>query len=339
MVNWAIIIPIIVAIVPLIGVFGPVLISNYIESLNTPSVDIVIKPDISDHTKTLIEVSNDGLVSATNLSLAVESPENITSVTKKSGAADVLLTQLPNNNQKLKLGMPQNLPISVSSLELEIPRLAHGDGSLIELEISNNKSLNSPYTPVATFDQGSSVGKTEEEYYASEASEGLCGMLEYIGGFSFFLFYYLTFFAFLFYYLFRWSYRRTNKLRFKDFIALIREQIMTIHSTINMDPKTQHDFDDFIQTWRQKSLPTAKVQKRSLYDLIQARKQKSYTIKKIIDYKEMKDYVIIENLYAKLLKRISYIKKYSDLEDIKRYNNESLRFVEKALLDINWNKH
>ena len=78
---------------------------------------------------------------------------------------------------------------------------------------------------------------------------------------------------------------------------------MGVHSTINMDPMTQHDFDDFIKTWKQKIVPFAKVPKRSLYELIKASEHKSYTIKKILDYMETKDYVTIENLYAKLLKR------------------------------------
>jgi hypothetical protein len=339
MVNWGVVIPIIVALVPLTGVFGPILISNYIQSLNKPSVDIVIKRNNADNTKTIIELSNDGLVSATNLSLAVESPEIITSVTKKSGAADVILPQLPKNNQKLKLGMPEYLTgPPVSFLELEIPRLAHGPGSLIELEILNNKSTSYPYTSVATFDQGSSEGSY------LPASERLGEMFSFTGGsyFSSLLFiYYIIFGTILFYYMFRRSRKRVNKERFKDFISLIRDQIMTVHSTIKMDPMTQHDFDDFIQTWRQKSVPIATISKKTLYDFIQVRRQKNYShiIKKIIDYMDMKDYIIIENLYAKLLKRISYIKKHSDPKDIKRYNNDSLKLVEKTLKNINWKKY
>jgi hypothetical protein len=106
-----------------------------------------------------------------------------------------------------------------------------------------------------------------------------------------------------------------------------------------MDSMTQHDFDYFIQAWRQKSVPIAKASKKDLYDLIQAWRQKDYAIKKIIDYMDMNDYIIIENLYAKLLKRISYIKEHSDPKDIKRYNNESFKLVEETLKNINWKKY
>jgi hypothetical protein len=54
---------------------------------------------------------------------------------------------------------------------------------------------------------------------------------------------------------------------------------------------------------------------------------------------DMNDYIIIENLYAKLLKRISYIKEHSDPKDIKRYNNESFKLVEETLKNINWKKY
>jgi hypothetical protein len=120
------VIPILVAFIGIIGTFTPVLLSSLSSSpSNNPKVDIQID-DTGDETSfrvpQAIEVTltNNGFAPATNITLIVDAPGKIA------------------NSSDYILNTTQVYPVKIEDrrLEAHIPKLVHGDGSIVKLNVS-----------------------------------------------------------------------------------------------------------------------------------------------------------------------------------------------------------
>lgn len=118
-------------------------ISNIYGFFYQPKPFINIMPDNKDEHLTYINVKNNGQKPITNLLLTIEAP----SIIKNSSifhTENITITNFSKLNPK--------------ALQIYLPRLAHGDGSFIEIKTFINTILNksrSNYNVYATFDQGS----------------------------------------------------------------------------------------------------------------------------------------------------------------------------------------
>ena len=150
MVDWLIManrkdygIPIIIAIVGIIPALFP-LQSIYNQTFGKPHVNIQVMPSSN---KALIELTNGGYSPATNLSLFVETPKNITAVYKHFSTANITLLKYIHN-----------------LLEMHVQKFVQGDGSKIILETIIDRGTLQPneyydnYTARASYDQGSDLG-------------------------------------------------------------------------------------------------------------------------------------------------------------------------------------
>ena len=310
MVNWSgVVIPIVVAVLALLGTLAVALVNNYVQTMNKPKVNVIIEPN---GTKAFIHLFNEGLAPATNLSLIIEAFKDFTLVTKIFGAADVIAPQLPKIDQTLSLVMPRNVTTPRSYLELRIPKLPQGEGSSTEIEIANGtlNNTHSDYKSVAIFDQGSSIGRPPPSH-----SELLDRQFGFFGGYYYFIYYYLLAASYALYFLFLWLRRWKNKVQFRKFISYIRHLLLDIHSDFEENQNKQENIHRFIETWKNKSIGR-------------------YTIK-IVNFLDMKDYFIIENLYRKLLKNQAYIESHPN----QVVYNDFLKLIEDALKFINWKKY
>ncbi|HKG89488.1 MAG TPA: hypothetical protein VKA95_14285 [Nitrososphaeraceae archaeon] len=153
MVNWGEnTVPIIVALIGIVGVVAPTLLSNQI--FNKPDVDVGI---YTNGNKAKIGVSNDGWIPATNISLLIEAKvAKFTDITYKFGTANIEIPQIPPSNSTLQINKTTG-DIDSHFLELKIPKLIQGSGSKTEMVVSLDRDQKEKdYRIAVTYDQGSS---------------------------------------------------------------------------------------------------------------------------------------------------------------------------------------
>jgi hypothetical protein len=99
----------------------PILLNTYSSQLsNKPDVNLAVIPNLSnDSRRALIELTNHGSSAATNLSLTIQTPKNISSITNEFASTDITIPKL--NNKLLDMHMLQ--PINQSSLKLNVASL------------------------------------------------------------------------------------------------------------------------------------------------------------------------------------------------------------------------
>jgi hypothetical protein len=140
----------------------PILLNVYSSQVsNKPDVNLAVTPNLNnDGRKALIELTNHGSgAAATNLSLTIQPPKNITSITNEFSSTDITIPKL--NEKLLDMRIPQS--INQSSLKLNTAKFSGGSGSMIKLETvmdsANRSSSYYNYTVSAAYDQGSIMGK------------------------------------------------------------------------------------------------------------------------------------------------------------------------------------
>jgi hypothetical protein len=105
-----------------------------------------------------LKIENTGGISATNITILIESPVNITNVTYKVGFSEMIL-------QNSLLHKNVETPVNERWVEIKIPNLIRGDGGRIEITIEFEKSLKpSEYRVFSIYDQGSSEGKSTSAF-------------------------------------------------------------------------------------------------------------------------------------------------------------------------------
>jgi hypothetical protein len=155
-----------ITILTIAGTIGaaiiPILLNTYAgQTSNKPDVNLVVTPNLNhDGRKALIELTNRGSGAATSLSLTIQAPKNINTITNEFSSIDITMPRF--NNVFLDMHAPK--PINQSSLKLYIAKFSAGSGSVIRLETlmdgdAKQDSSYYDYTVSAAYDQGSTIGK------------------------------------------------------------------------------------------------------------------------------------------------------------------------------------
>lgn len=153
MLNLVSLIPIIVAVIGIIGTIIPALIENkLLQSEKEPLIMINNDKNFSENS-VMIDLHNTGKIPATNISLFIETfPFTILNLTNVFSTSNIFvgLNQLENNDIIL---------VNKSYIQLQIPKLIQGPGSIISLKIFTNQNIE--YSNLAMmlriiYDQGSS---------------------------------------------------------------------------------------------------------------------------------------------------------------------------------------
>jgi hypothetical protein len=227
-------------IVIIIGSLAPFLTGTiYNQFYNKPNVDIMIKP--SDNIRqsdnmtnmtsieTSIEITNTGIVPATNLTLTIDASTTIKTITIDLATDDI---RLKNANNTIDLGKTQN--VTSESVQLTISRLAPGKGSITRINsiIEYNDTYIYPkdYNVYATYDQGSAVGLLLEKSQQEEILEIISSLSEnvFLGNEYFLWTYYVIFWISFFIWYLLWL-KRNKK---KKYIANIMYEIISARSTL-----------------------------------------------------------------------------------------------------------
>ncbi len=155
---------ILVAIVGIVAAIAPFLITTiYNQIYSKPNVILDIIPNIEGNgQRTRFDIRNIGVVPATNLSLLIDSPKKIMTVTNIFSTSHL---SLPDFNNTI---LHSNIPMTINErfLEIKAAKLVHGGGSDILIETLIDSKTNQSYEDYRAsliYDQGSTVGKKQKE--------------------------------------------------------------------------------------------------------------------------------------------------------------------------------
>jgi hypothetical protein len=322
MAKWDTAVPIIVAIIGIIGTaiivptFSSVLPSQF---LNKPILNIDIKP--ASYYNTIIKVTNGGTTPATNLSLIltpIEANKTVDFVTNKFSTVNV--TVLPRLSL---LAIDRPVPINQSFLELHVKKFVNGYGSLIILAI--NGTAHTAFAAYATYDQGST--RTIEGYSVSLEdllNENYAYFIMGIIG------YYIVV-AYIWYLL-----RKRQK---RMFLSKTQEQMMEVRKKLKENPLYHETFPFTLK----QHIP---FYKRNYYFKAYRWQVKNLMWQKKSSYKhkvvhEVKDYLCIDDFYSEVGERDEYIRINQPTDDIvlAKYNKKCLELAEATLNTIDWTKY
>lgn len=275
-----------------------------------------------------ILVTNDGSQPAHNLSLFLRTSNNkIINITNDFSTTDVIL--MKPKSVTLERGITQN--VNDSSLEIFIPRLSSGLGSIVEMKTSLNNS-DGDYLLQGVYDQGSAT--------ATNAPN----ILRNISMYSFiFLPLFVTYsaVAIVSFFLAFWI----RKRRRVQLIKVLVFNIIKWHREIEDDPVTNQEINLY-QTKLDKKIEKANLTFAQKYPWERELWNRRHAdILNII--KNPKDYVIIDDLYSKLNKRNEKIKTLEPKKnpspeiyqyEVEKINDECLRQLNEAM-NIEWENY
>jgi hypothetical protein len=225
-VNFATtIVPILVAI---ITVTVPIFITSFSNlASNKPAVNVLITPNFNnDGRKAVITLTNNGSAPATNLSLTLIAPRKVTQITDNFSTSSISLPQIANHNNSLTIGVTKSIH-PTPFLQINMPKLIQGDGSLAILQTLNEGNASTHYnnyTVHIVSDQGSivRVGLVQPSIWTSSWKSLVSSypILQYL------LFFYIIFLALYYSLYYKWLGPRTSR---RQFMIQIRSRILLIH--------------------------------------------------------------------------------------------------------------
>lgn len=321
MVGSSATVPILVAVIGVIGAIIPPYINSVIsQDYNQPNIrilpgesDQIVLPNTTfsvptNLTQYAFSIVNSGNVPATNLSVILDvSPMDIVNITNKLSTTDIILPAY--NNRILQSG--NNQTVNGPLLEIQIAKLIHGVGSILELDTFINRSNEegNGVEVFAVYDQGSDhlVGILPNtptlfvdriyEYWIES--------------------YYLVFYGTLAIAVFAYIMKRKRMKRFPREIA---KKIMEMRRVLRNDHTSK---DIFPENWD----------------------QYSDKMHKTID--SMSDYLLFDDFFSELKKRNLYLSNKIDTKQsnlsktntISKLNETLLAAAENVLNKVDWNKY
>jgi hypothetical protein len=326
-------VPIIVAVIGVVGAVVPAIYVNSLQSQPDPEVTISASsfslkfaPNVRQF---LIDIANAGNAPATNLSLLFKpvgaNPE-IFSITNFFSTTDLILPKY--NNTILEPGSSKT--VKDSFLNIEIPKLVHGEGSVVRLSTSVNNSKYLDFLVYAVYDQGSdsiflkngsfSAMSTEPSFNFTKVTEEYSQQLQNVTG-TFFspglAIFYVFFFGILGSIVYLYI-RRRKALR--RFLTKVLTNIVKIRVTLRDEPKNK---DIFSEVW---------------FEMPEKMRQDNHHIG---------DYLLINDFYSILKRRNRQLSKGIDNEEsdhervitLSKLNEALLEAAENVLNKVDWNKY
>jgi hypothetical protein len=321
----SVVVPIIVAIIGIVGTIAPIYINN--KGPTTPQLEIVSTPltyldaaSINPSGNYGIFIRNFGNAPATNLSLFLNAcgffgirscPSEIHNITSGYSTVNMIVPQF--NNASLERGVP--LTVNGSLVKIQIARLVQGAGSVINLMSSVNDSRY-PLTVYAVYDQGSTTGSTFKRTFIDSLYPLIDWYSVYVGPlFLFYIIFYAIFFALLYRYIRR---RKASK----KFITGLTDNIMEVRRTLRDDHTNRVKLPD---AWSESNMSVSRRHRA---------------------IKEVTDYLLLDDFYSTLGRRNNYLKdldkERSDLaraNTLSKHNEAVLAAAENALNKVDWNKY
>jgi hypothetical protein len=324
-------VPIIVAVIGVVGAVVPAIYVNSLQSQPDPEVTISASsfslkfaPNVRQF---LIDIANAGNAPATNLSLLFKpvgaNPE-IFSITNFFNTTDLILPKY--NNTILEPGSSKT--VKDSFLNIEIPKLVHGEGSVVRLSTSVNNSKYLDFLVYAVYDQGSdsiflkngsySAMSTEPSFNFTKVTEeysqqNVTGTFFSPGLAIFYVFFFGILGSIVYLYI-----RRRKALR--RFLTKVLTNIVKIRVTLRDDPKNK---DIFSEVW---------------FEMPEKMRQDNHHIG---------DYLLINDFYSILKRRNRQLSKGIDNEEsdhervitLSKLNEALLEAAENVLNKVDWNKY
>jgi hypothetical protein len=299
-----------VAIIGVTATVIPVMISSIASQItNVPAVEIEIVPR-EDNRGAEITLTNNGSAPATNLTIFVIAPENITNATENFSTVGSL-----------------SINSSGARLEAGVPKLVHGSGSIVKLDISTGQNQSSgAYIVYVTYDQGSNMRKYPTSYSADLAN-GLAN-----GAHRFFelLFNPIGFVsllaAALMYTFFFLRYARHKRRK-----ALARMAIQQIIEDITEVRRVLSDGNESTEEllFHEKESP-------------EARRNRAIAFRYMIPHirkENPDDFMIIDDFYRKVRERNQNVSKDLHPTKLQAFNNDCLEQAKIAWKKIDWDKY
>ena len=351
MAGSSVLVPIIVAVIGVVGALTPVIYVNNLQTRPDPDVGLNVlstyptREPLNNKTSGFqIYVTNEkGNAPATNLSLILNptphlgATAELLNITNTFSTTDVVLPQYDNTT----LEPGSNKTINKSPLVIRIPKLIHGAGSIVSFftvvnnTIPDSPSLNNSLERLrvnAVYDQGSDALVIDEKHFrifatnlepypnlTKEANE-FVQMAEFTvsslfspGLVQYYIIFFTTFGSIIYLYI-----RRRKTVR--RFHSKVVNNIVEIRRALQEDPNNRNIFSE---VWSE--MPEKKRQ----------------------DNHHLGDYLLIDDFYSKLKGRNLYLSKGIDKEEsdlsktntLSRLNEALLASAENVLDKVDWNKY
>ena len=319
--EW--VVPIVVAFVGVTAAAAPVLVSSLFSRLtNEPEVEIEINTRNEGATVTL---RNEGVAPATNLTLVVYAPEKIA---------------ISSNYTRYTVEVSP-VKIDDERLEAYLPKLVQGSGSIVTLDIIlENQTVVDYYVAYVTYDQGSLMKDSSQpsDYFS-------LFLISLTFGF-------IVFYAVYLFFLYRYGIRRRRRVLNKMFMSNVTQNIVEIRRALKDNNKIDTIFNN---AWKVESLTETKSARSylvrriivfSIYrsylffrERIPLLREEKKEVRDTLQKKELRDYLILDDFYAKLDARNQRISNNISQGQLEKFNKYCLQLADNALRNIKWEKY
>jgi hypothetical protein len=319
--EW--VVPIVVAFVGVTAAAAPVLVSSLFSRLtNEPEVEIEINTRNEGATVTL---RNEGVAPATNLTLVVYAPEKIA---------------ISSNYTRYTVEVSP-VKIDDERLEAYLPKLVQGSGSIVTLDIIlENQTVVDYYVAYVTYDQGSLMKDSSQpsDYFS-------LFLISLTFGF-------IVFYAVYLFFLYRYGIRRRRRVLNKMFMSNVTQNIVEIRRALKDNNKIDTIFNN---AWKVESLTETKSARSylvrriivfSIYrsylffrERIPLLREEKKEVRDTLQKKELRDYLILDDFYAKLERRIIVFIYAIYQGQLEKFNKYCLQLADNALRNIKWEKY
>jgi len=341
MVNWGVAVPIIVAIIGVIGtsIIAP-LLTFYPQLNNKPSLEIAMH---SNDGKTVIDLNNFGTIPATNITLMLtpnEANRTIHFITNQFSTEDVRLLlptlTLLNINEPVLVNQP--------FVKLYIEKLVNGYGSLIELDVNETHRASTNFAAYATYDQGSVKTIEGDPSTRSSFSSNLLPWWFYLI-IALVAIFYIVVAAYVLILLYK---RKKAK-----FISKITDQMLKVRRELKRNSYYDQTFPFTLP--RKQGIADILADCFLFADIFNSDTQEmvwgefaycffGFKVSKRRAINAVNDYIRIDDFYSELGIRDEYIRNtYEGMPDkiavLKKQNKKCLALVETALDGIDWSKY
>jgi hypothetical protein len=273
--NLSLLVPIIVALIGIIGTIAPSFIDRSV-SQNEKNPVIEFEYDIDLKNSIILTISNKGNGPATNMSLFINTtPISISNVTNLMTTSDI-----SSNNMSLDIG--KSIRVNNTNIKIQTPTFVQGSGSIISLKLyfdTNILETNLNLTSMSIYDQGSSYSRfssiNKPPNFDFQSNEYMV----------YYTFINLPIFIYFLYYL--------HISRKKRYYKRIITSLLSIRHTLKLDIYTEIIFENL---WNIKGVTYVdKILDKNRSELL--------TLENFRKSMDTKDYILLDDFFTLLNKR------------------------------------
>ena len=321
-------VPIIVALIGVLGTIAPYLIDKTLSTnLNDPLLNF--KTEIGDYSL-IINLTNYGKQPATNMNLFMDvSPFNISNITNIFSTTDIYY-----NKSLFDTG--EIVQIDNTITKLNIPNFIQGEGTFISLKIFFQEYIyntNLKLSLRSVFDQGSV--RTDVNSINQPNTSILATISNQIFTFALYVLYIvLLYFGLTIVSLFYFRTILKRKIHFK---ALF-DRLLRIRRLLQFDIQTIENFQNLFD----KSKSFSKLKLINLKNYLDGKEGVTLTLDYFRKF-EIKDFILLDEFNTLLEKRNKLLESNDELKvdkgELKQINEKLLSSLNEILIKVNWKKY